>query len=129
MFLNGDSKRMFRLLVVGTFLVLGYVHGQVSILRASYAIEKKEREVARLNEEYKLAKFQLARIHSPGFLSKELKSKSLNLAAPKAVQVVRVLKPRVVTAGLDRTQAPAAKPNVFSWMSFSREAQAKSSNK
>ena len=127
MFLNGGSKRTFKLLAVGTLLVLGYVHEQVSILRASYALEKKEREVARLSEEYKLAKFQLARRRSPGFLNRELKAKSLNLAPPKAVQVVWVLKPKLVPAVPD--QAPPAKPNAFSWMSFSREAQAKPSKK
>ena len=127
MFLTGGSKQAFKVLVIGTLLTLGYVHEQVSILRVSYTLEKKEREAARLSEEYKLAKFQLARLHSPGFLSRELKAKSLDLAAPKAVQVVRMLKPKMVAAALD--QAPPAKPNAFSWMSFSREAQAKLSNK
>ena len=50
-------KRKFVLLTAGTCLLLLYVHEQTSIFQVSYGIEKKERAVAKLSEEYKRMKF------------------------------------------------------------------------
>lgn len=120
------SKRTFTFLIAGTLLVLAYVHEQVSILQISYSIEKKEREVARLSEDYKLAKFQMSRLHSPAFLTRELKSRSLNLAAPKAGQVVKVVKLKEILPPLN--QPTTVKTSITSWFGgFMKEAQAKTS--
>ncbi len=120
------SNRTFAFLIAGTLLVLAYVHGQVSILRISYSIEKKEREVARLSEDYKLAKYQVARFRSPQFLQRELKARSLDLAVPKAVQVMKIIKPKELLPPLN--QPATVKTNITSWFGgFMREAQAKTS--
>jgi len=123
----GYSRRTFLSLFFVTLLVLAYVHEQVSILAVSYSIEKKEREMARLSEDYRSAKFHLARLHSPSFLNHQLKSRSLNLAPPRAVQVVRVLKPKTLTAA--REQPVSVKLNPVSWFGLIREAHAKPTNK
>ena len=120
------SNRTFAFIIAGTLLVLVYVHEQVSILQISYSIEKKERDLARLSENYKVAKFQMTRLHSPSYLNQALKSRSLNLSMPKAVQVVRVVKPKELLPPLN--QPATIKTNMTSWFGgFMREAQAKTS--
>ena len=131
------SNRTFTFLIAGTLLVLAYVHEQVSILQISYSIEKKERAAARLSEDYKVAKFQIARLHSPGYLNQALKSRSLNLSAPKAVQIIKVVKPKELLSstttaqrvGLPPLNQPTtSKASFISWVGgFMREAQAKTS--
>ena len=121
------SRRTFVCFVVGTLLLLLYVHEQVSILQASYSIEKKEREVARLSENYKEVKFRVARLRSPAVLNQRMKELSLNLTIPTDQEVVRVLKLRTVPAG---TKVSWPAPIQFaSWLHFVKEAQAKTSSK
>ena len=86
------SRRTFILMGFVTLLLLFYVHEQVSIFQVSYAIEKKEREVARLSEAYKREKFDLARLRSPHVLSQRIKKLSLALSLPEEQEVVRILR-------------------------------------
>ena len=86
------SKNSYFVLVGITLLLLGYVHGHTSIYRVSYSIEAKERELAKLTEEYKNVKFQVAKLHSPSVLSERVKVKALNLTLPKQHKVIRILK-------------------------------------
>ena len=119
------SKRTFKLLAVGTALVLLYVHGQVAILRVSYSIQKKEKEVAYLSENYKVMRFQLERLQSPSFLDRQLKQRSLNLAVPRQREVLKILTPRTnpSSSGLEMH----VKSQPFSWAGLIKEAQAKTS--
>ena len=112
-------------LILGTLLLLVYVHEQVAIFQVSYSIEKKEREVARLSEEYKTAKFDLARLRSPQALSRRMKEMSLDLTTPKDQEVVKILKPK--SAVLTQSSAGFEQPpfRFLSLVHFVREAQAK----
>lgn len=122
----GLSKRTLLFLVSGTLLVLAYVHEQVSVLQISYSIEKKEKQLHRLSEEHKLLKYQVARMHSPAFLNQQLKSRALNLSAPKAVQVMKMVRPKEMLPPLN--QPATIKTAMSSWVGgFMREAQAKTS--
>ena len=120
-----SPKRIMGFLITGTLLLLLYVHQQISILQVSYSIEKKEREVARLSEDYKISKFELTRLYSPYLLSRRVKSASLNLTTPKAREIIKVTKPRMIAP-----PAPVVPwPNRLPWFGFVKEAQAKTSNK
>ena len=122
-----SSKRTFSFLIVGTFLLLFYVHEQIAIFQVSYSIEKKEREVARLSEEYKTAKFHIARLRSPDVLNKRMKELSLDLTSPKDQEVIKIMKPRVVP---EQTKTTLSTPFQFqSWIHLIKEAQAKTSSK
>ena len=122
-----SSKRTFSFLIAGTMLLLFYVHEQIAIFQVSYSIEKKEREVARLSEEYKIARFRIARLRSPDVLSKRMKETSLDLTTPKDQEVIKILKPKIVSEE-SKTTLPA--PFQFqSWLHLIKEAQAKTSSK
>ena len=110
---------------MGTLLLLLYVHEQVSILQASYAIEKKEREMVRLSEDYKVAKFRVARLRSPAVLNQRMKELSLNLTIPTDQEVVKVLRLKTVPA--DTKVSWPAPIRFASWLPFVKEAQAKTS--
>jgi len=117
------SKRTFSALIFGTLALLFYVHQQVSIFQLSYDIEKKERRIARLSEDYKQARFDLARLRSPHALSERLKKSSLELIMPTDQEIIRVLKIEPVI------QNPETRwPALFqfgSLLHFVKEAQAK----
>ncbi len=123
-----SSKRTFSFLILGTLLLLFYVHEQIAIFQVSYSIEKKERTVARLNEEYKIEKFRVARLRSPDVLNKRMKEASLDLTAPTDRQVIKIVKPQMIQEQTTKTTLPA--PFQFqSWLNFIKEAQAKTSSK
>ncbi|MBI1977835.1 MAG: hypothetical protein HYS55_03685 [Candidatus Omnitrophica bacterium] len=118
------SKRTFIYLVIATIALLLYVHEQVSIYQVSYDIGKKERELARLTEEYKTFKFRVARLRSPHVLSERMKRASLDLAIPEDQEVIRILKLRV--AAPETREGKWSAPFQFlSLLHFVREAQAK----
>lgn len=120
------SKRTFTFLILGTLTLLLYVHEQIAVFQASYSIEKKEREVARLTEEYKTAKFRVARLRSPHVLSERMRRLSLDLTTPQDQEIIRILKLKSVTAEVGQTRWPT--PLQFlSLLHFVREAQAKTS--
>ena len=121
----GNSKRSFSLLIAGTLLVLTYVHAQVSILQISYSIEKREKQMSLFQDEFKREKFFLARMKSPSYLNQVLKERHLDLATPKQVEVVRVLK-TVEEPKLEERLPLRASANF--WTGFIREAQAKTSS-
>ena len=121
----GSSKRTFAFLILGTLALLLYVHEQVAIIQVSYSIEKKEREVARLSEDYKTARFKVARLRSPHVLNERMKKLSLDLTAPTDQKVLRVLKRKAVPVETEvRWPAPFQFLSLFH---FVKEAQAKTS--
>ena len=119
------NNRTFLILIVVTIMLLVYVHEHVSIFQVSYLIEKKERELAQLSEDYKKAKFDLTRLRSPNVLKQKLEHSKLDLTTPRAAEIVRVLKPRE----LDQMVKPdfTIRGQFLSWMSFMRDAHAKMS--
>ncbi|MBI4357918.1 MAG: hypothetical protein HY584_01340 [Candidatus Omnitrophica bacterium] len=119
------SKRTFFFLILATLMLLFYVHFQTGVFRVSYSIEKQEREIAKLNEAYKIAKFRVARLRSPRVLSERMKKFSLDLTSPKDQEFIRVLKPKAVTT---RVEAGWHGPfQTLAWLNLIKEAQAKSS--
>ena len=117
------SRKVLRNLVLCTFLLLFYVHEQVSILQVSYSIEKKERALARLNETYKVAKFNVLRLRSPNVLNKRVKQLSLDLTLPTDQEVIKVLRPQAVPA--EEPMSWRAPIQFMSWLHMIKEAQAK----
>ena len=117
------SRKVLRNLVLSTFLLLFYVHEQVSVLQVSYSIEKKERELARLNEAYKIAKFNVLRLRSPQVLNQRMKQLSLDLTVPTDQKVIKVLKPQSIP--VEEPVSWRAPIQFMSWLHMIKEAQAK----
>ena len=117
------SRKVLRNLVLSTFLLLFYVHEQVSVLQVSYSIEKKERELARLNEAYKIAKFNVLRLRSPQALNQRMKQLSLDLTVPTDQKVIKVLK--LQTIPVEEPVSWRAPIQFMSWLHMIKEAQAK----
>ena|SRR3989338_3565889 len=121
------SKQTFKFFLLGTILILLYVHQQTAILRLSYSIEKKEKQLVTLNENYKMARYQRARLRSPAFLNREMKKRALNLTNPKAVEVVNISMPRMSAAPVSVGGTWPVKSPLLSWIGSIKEAQAKTS--
>ena len=121
------SKRTFGLIIAITLALLFYVHQQISIFRVSYTIQKKEIEVARLSEAYKLVKFRVARLYSPHVLSQRMKQLSLDLTTPTEQEIIRVLKPKMVPQ--ENKVAWSDPVQFLSLLHFIKEAQAKTAPK
>lgn len=120
-----SSKRAVTFLILGTLLLLLYVHEQVAVFQVSYSIERKEREVARLSEEYKTSKFNLACLRSPQVLSARMKKMSLDLTMPTDQEVVKILKPKAPTLSNMKTAFEQQPFRFLSLSHFIKEAQAK----
>ena len=122
-----ENKRIFSLLTIVTLALLLYVHEQISLFRVSYSIQAKERQVAELSEVYKLAKFRVARLRSPQVLSQRMKQLSLNLTTPTEQEVIRILRPQMVSQ--EQTMKWPDPIHFLSWLHFIKEAQAKTLSK
>ena len=118
------SKRTFFFLILGTFVLLFYVHVQTAIFQISYSIEKKEREIAELSEDYKIAKFRVARLRSPHVLSERMKKLSLDLTTPRDQELIRVVRTKVVTPRIETSWYGPFRN--LAWLNPIKEAQAKS---
>ena len=116
------SKKTFSMLIIGTFSLLLYVHQHVSVFQLSYDIEKKERQIAKLSEDYKRAKFNLAQLRSPHVLNERLKKSSLELITPTDQEVIRVLKTEAI---IQKTEPKWSGVQLGSFIQFVKEAQAK----
>ena len=116
------SKKTFSALIIGTLALLLYVHQQVSVFQLSYDIEKKERQIARLSEDYKRAKFGLDQLRSPHALNERLKGSSLELITPTDQEVVRVLKMQPI---IQKPESGWPGVQFGSLLHFVKEAQAK----
>ena len=116
-----ENKRIFSLLTIVTLALLLYVHEQISLFRVSYSIQAKERQV------YKLAKFRVARLRSPQVLSQRMKQLSLNLTTPTEQEVIRILRPQMVSQ--EQTMKWPDPIHFLSWLHFIKEAQAKTLSK
>ena len=121
------TKRTFSWFILVTFALLMYVHQQISIFQVSYSIQRKEREAAKLSEEYKMAKFRLDRLRSPHVLNQRMKEMSLDLTTPTEQEVIRILKPKIAP---QETKVSWPDPVQFlSTFHFMKEAQAKTSSR
>lgn len=121
------SKRTFSLFILITFALLLYVHQQISIFQVSYDIQKKEQDVARLSEEYKMAKFRVDKLRSPHNLNQRMKQLSLELTTPTDQEIIHVLRPKIE---LQDNKVSWPDPIQFlSWFHFIKEAQAKTASK
>lgn len=115
----------FGLLMTVTVMLLVYVHIYTETYRLSYDIQKGETKLAQLSEQYKIARFRVSRLHSPNYLNKKLKEKSLQLITPKAAEVIKITLPKAVEAPIE--PVTPVKYNFLSWISTMKEAQAKPS--
>jgi len=121
-----SSSWTFIVLILTTLLLVAYVHEHISIYRTSYAIESKERERARLNEEYKLAKYAVSRLRSPDLLSQRLQETSLNLTIPQEHEVIKLLRAKTLSPRIEH--AGPVRVAFLPLLQFIKEAQAKTSN-
>lgn len=120
------SKKSFSGLFVITLLLLLHVHAQVSIFQVSYLIQKKEKELADLSDEYRKMKFEVSKLHSLSYLDKRKKEMNLKLETPKSVRVIPI---RSEPKENERTieAPPMVRKGFFSFVNLIKEAQAKTS--
>lgn len=78
------------LIFVGTFLMLVYVHQQISIIQCSYRISKHEDELRGLVECGKKAKYRLTALKSPVNVEKQLAAYDINLVLPNEIGIVKI---------------------------------------
>lgn len=121
----GSSNKIFSFLFVITATLLLYVHGQVSVFHVSYSIQKKEKELAKLSDEFKMLKYEVSQLRSLSYLDKMTKEMNLKLVMPKEVKVISV----PVERQADRISLPPTivRKGFLSFINFVKEAQAKTS--
>jgi len=98
------------LIIVLTFFSLAYVHQQVELVKLSYAIESREKKMKDMLDYKDSISYTIKNLESPSRLEKILFAKNIDVALPKASQVVMAreatAKPaigeRLKAAGLDR---------------------------
>ena len=98
------------LIIVVTFFSLVYVHQQVELVKLSYAIESREKKMKDMLDFKDSVSYTIKNLESPSRLEKILLAKNIDVALPKASQVVMAREAaaepargeRLKAAGLDR---------------------------
>lgn len=119
------QKRAVPALLVVTGFLLLHVHTQVSIFQVSYSIQKKERKLEALSDQYKILKYEVSRLHSLAYLDKRRSELKLDLVMPKDVKVIKVPVPRQVEPEVPPPSM--LQKGFFSFVQLVKEAQAKTS--
>ena len=84
--------KIFRLLIcmfIATLAALIYVHQQVEIVKLSYAIDSKEKKVKDMLDYKDSVSYTIENLESPSRLEKILLAKNIDVAFPKAAQIVK----------------------------------------
>ncbi len=120
-----STRKIFLGLFLVTFALLLYVHTQVSIFQVSYAIQRKEKELAALSDEFKMRRFEVSKLHSLNYLDRRKREMNLKLAIPKEIKMILVPAPKEMPLVLE--PPPLVRKGLFSFVNFIKEAQAKTS--
>lgn len=118
-----EPKKIFYSLIFITLALLLHVHMQVSIFQVSYSIQKKNKLLSELSDDYRLQKYEVSKLYSLGYLDKRKKEMNFNLEPPKEVKVVYV--PSEKTAKSTIEAPPIIRQGIFSFANLIKDAQAK----
>ena len=112
-----------------TFLLLLYVHEQVSLVRVSYLIDAKSDVLNRMSEDYRQIKFEVDQLKAPRLLEEKMKTLSLDLTLPQEIHVVRTPAPKLATQNREVSPVGSLSGNMFHFLGHWVEvAQAKTEN-
>ncbi len=87
--MKGTGKTLISI-TLGSFLLLLFVHGQISLFQVSYMIDVKSEALAERSEAYRHLKFEVDQLKAPRILEARMKDLKMDLTLPKEVRVVRV---------------------------------------
>ncbi len=121
-----SPRKVFSGLFVITIALVLHVHTQISIFQVSYSIQRKEKQLSALSDEFKIRNFEVSKLHSLNYLDKRKKELNLNLVMPKTIQVVSVPAEKEMSRVIDAP--PLVQKSVFSFVNFIKEAQAKTAS-
>ena len=125
MTLLDQPKKIFSGLALVTCALIVHVHTQIAIFQVSYAIQKKEKLIAELSDEYRVRKFEVSKLHSFNYLDKRKKEMNLKLVVPKEVNVIGVPVEKEMPRINDSPSV--VQKGLFSFVNLIKEAQAKTS--
>ena len=120
-----STRKIFLGFFVVTLALILHVHTQISIFQVSYSIQKKEKELAALSDEFKMRRFEVSKLHSLNYLDRRKKEMNLKLAVPKEIKVVSVPVEREAPRLMEAP--PLVRKGLFSFVNLIKEAQAKTS--
>jgi len=84
--------KIFRLLIcifIVTLAALIYVHQQIEIVKLSYVIDSKEKKLKDILDYKDTVSYTIENLESPSRLEKILLAKNIDIAFPKAAQIVK----------------------------------------
>lgn len=122
-----EPKKLFYGLFFVTLILLLHVHMQVSIFQVSYSIQKKNKILSELTDDYRLQKYEVSKLYSLGYLDKRKKEMNLNLQPPKEVKVVYVPSEKIVKPVIE--PPTLLRQGIFSFANLIKDAQAKTSSR
>lgn len=99
-----------------SFLMLVYVHEQISLFHISYELDAKQNKLMHLSEEYRKVKFEVDQLRAPRLLETKLKQLSFNLALPQEVRVVRVPVPEKILLPVEKLQTDPSQDHFFNFL-------------
>lgn len=118
--------RLLKNLILITFLVLFYVHQQVEIVKASYAIDKNQKELSYLLDQHQALVYNLNKSAKPSELEKGLAAGRIDLEIPDKEDILYV---STLQEGKPEKSNARARRNIFikvlDFFSARAEAQVK----
>lgn len=74
-------------------MLVYYVQGQISLVRISYVLDQKTRQLGEKEEHYRQLKYEMEQMKSPRLLENKLSELNFDLTLPKEIRVIRIAKP------------------------------------
>lgn len=114
------------ILVITTFLTLGYVHQKIELLKVGYSMEKSGEDLIRLLDRNSFLLYNVIALKSPHNLERLLLAKNMTFQLPTADQFVQVNQPQFERKlnGWEKTKVAVA--NIFA---LNSDAEARTVNR
>ncbi len=107
-------------------LMVFQISQNVALIKQSYQIREKERELAMISDEYKQLVFEINALHSPGRLENKIIESGIRLIHPTNIKIIKNMVP-VDTTLMAQKGNPRDRFGILSSIEFIPEAHAHSS--
>ncbi|MBN1492645.1 MAG: hypothetical protein JW938_00710 [Candidatus Omnitrophica bacterium] len=74
-------------------LMIVHINQNVALIKRSYVIRDKERELAVISDQYKQLVFELNALHSPGMLENKILQSGIKLIHPTDIKIIKNMVP------------------------------------
>ena len=88
---NTDSRTSV-IAMIGVLMIV-HINQNVALIKRSYAINAKEKELAVISDQYKQLVFEINALYSPGTLENKIMESGMRLVHPTDIKIIKNMVP------------------------------------